>query len=89
MLNGKDGNLCWLGGDASVLSPSSEGVHSVAQAEVNDFWVGLGLWLNVVSYHSSLSAIFCFFGGNHIFGMIPLQSIIDSVDSAGGLNVSI
>lgn len=77
-----------LGGDISVLSPSSKGVHSVAQAEVNDFWVGLGLWLNVVSYHSSLSGIFHFLG-NHIFGMITLQSIIDSVDSAGGLNVSI
>lgn len=76
-----------LGGDM-MLSPSWKGVRSVAQAELNDFWVGLGLWLNVVSYHSSLSSILCFFG-NHIFGMITLQSIIDSVDSAVGLNVSI
>lgn len=52
-----------LGGDNSVLSPSSKGVRSVAQVEVNDFWVGLGLWLNMVSYHSSLSGIFHFFGG--------------------------
>lgn len=62
-----------LGGNISVLSPSWKGVHSVAQAELNDFWVGLGLWLNVVSYHSSLSGIFCFFWGNHIFAMITLQ----------------
>lgn len=56
-----------LGGDISVLSPSSKGVRSVAQAEVNDFWVGLGLWLNVVSYHSSLSGIFHFLGEPYLW----------------------
>lgn len=63
-------------------------MYCVAQAERNDFWVGLGLWLNFVSYHNSLSNIFCF-DGNCVLETITLQSRNDSADSAGGLNVPV
>lgn len=81
--------ICWLKWRYQCAFTLLKGCTLVAQAELNDFWAGLGLWLNVLSYHSSLSDIFCFiFLGNHIFGMVTSESIMDSVDSAVGLKVS-
>lgn len=57
--------ICWLRWQYQCAFTLLKGSTLVAQAELNDFWVGLGLWLYELSYHSSLSDTFCFiFLGN-------------------------